>query len=218
MPLRSLGSNHALLAGVDLRLCVFVRGAFALEHGGGAVEGEAGAALDLDVEDFADVAGVAFDEDDFVAGGTAHEAVGVGFAGAFAEDFDALADEAFAALAGLGVDEFEGFAVALFFDVVGELRGHGGGGGVAAGAVFEDEGVVEVDAADEVEGGGVVGVGLAGESADDVGGEGDVGARGADGFSEPDEFFVCVAAVHGAEDGVTAALQGEVDVGHQFGE
>src|SRR5581483_9259570 len=63
------------------------------EHRRVAVEREAGAAGDLHVEELADVAFAALEDDDFVRAGSAHEAVGVGFARAFAQNLDARADK-----------------------------------------------------------------------------------------------------------------------------
>jgi hypothetical protein len=50
---------------------------------------------------------------------------------------------------------------------------------VAARAILEDEGVVEADALDQRARGGVVFIGLAGETDDDVGGQRNVRAGGA---------------------------------------
>ncbi len=122
------------------------------------------------------------------------------------------ADEGGVAWRWRGVDDREQALVALFLHGFGELAVHLGGGGVAALRVAEDEGVVELEALDGVDGRLEVLLGLAGEADDDVGGDRDAGPRGFHFLADLDELLVRVGAVHRLEDAVGAALHREMDV------
>ena len=184
-----------------------------------SVEGVAFGFEDVDREEGSAEAVVgAFEDDDFILGAAAGEAGFGGFAIAFAEDFEGAADFGGEFGFGLGVDEFEEVLVAGFFDGFGELEGFReiGGGGAAAGAVAEDEGVVEVDGADDFFGGLVVGFGFSGEADDDIGGDREVGAGLAHALADVQKALRGVGPVHRFEDGGAAALQ--VDVRAELGE
>src|SRR4029453_13355373 len=64
----------------------------------------------------------------------------------------------------------------------------------------------------QVEGVAEVGLGLAGEADDDVGGEGEPGDGGARAAQDPEVAAAAVAAAHEPQDPVGAGLQREVDV------
>ena len=74
---------------------------------------------------------------------------------------------------GEAIDHSEKALVAFFFDGFVELAGHFGGGGVAAFRVAEDEGVVEFEMLDGVDGCLEIRFSLTGEADDDVGGDRD---------------------------------------------
>lgn len=77
--------------------------------------------------------------------------------------------------------------------------------------------LAEAGGGDEVQGLAPLGVGLAGEAGDDVGGEVDVGDAGAGLAGEVGELLGPAAARHAPQDAVGAALQGQVQVGHEAG-
>ena len=186
---------------------------------GAAKEGEAAALLDLDRDDFPDHAlRIAIEDDDFVVGRAAAEASGVGFGGTFAEDFLDGADERLVFLPGDAIDHVEQALVALLLDGFGQLAGHVRGGGVAAGGVAEDEGVVEADAFDGLEGGEEILFGFAREADDDVGGDGQARAGGLHALADFDEAGVFVGSAHFPQDAVRTALEREMDVGAELGQ
>ena len=75
---------------------------------------------------------------------------------------------------GFGFAQGAEFAGAAFDCCGGDLIGHRGGFSTGAGGVGENVEVGEGMALDEVESGGVIGFGFAGEAGDDVGAQGGV--------------------------------------------
>jgi len=134
------------------------------------------------------------------------------------EELDDLADEllaeAEAEFVGAGLE----LAEALLRDGSGdELFRPAGGGGLRARGEGEGVDVDEAGAVDDFEGVLEVRVGLAGERDDHVGGEGGTVEGAADAVDHAEEIVAGVLAVHAAEDGVGAGLEGEVKVGDDLG-
>jgi hypothetical protein len=93
-----------------------------------------------------------------------------------------------------------------------DLIGHGGGRRAGAGGVGEDVQVGEGQFCDETAGGFEFGGGFAGESGHDVGADGGGGQGGANLFNLFAIVPGTIFAVHAAEYGVTAGLQGDMRV------
>ena len=72
--------------------------------------------------------------------------------------------------------------------------------------------VGEGEAVDEVEGGGVIFGGFAGEAGDDVGADGGVGEMVVDEFDAAGVVLGAIPAMHGGEDAVGGGLQRHVEV------
>ena len=123
-----------------------------------------------------------------------------------------LPDQRLVLGAGDFVDDAEQVLVARLLHRFLDLARQLGGGRVAALRVAEDEGVIEADLAHQLAGGGVILLGLAGKADDDIGGDGDVRAGGADAADELEIFLRRVGAMHRLEDAVGAGLQREMDV------
>lgn len=177
--------------------------------------------VDVHVEDLADVAGgVAFEDDDLVGSCATHEAGFVGLAGAFAEDLDALADEFFILGEGVLIDQGEQVLIAGFFDLLGDLNGfiHLGGGCAPALGVAEDKGVLELQSIKQCAGFLVVRFGLARKTNDDIGGDGDARAHGADALDKVGELRCGVGAVHALEDFIATTLNRKMDVFGELGQ
>src|SRR5262245_2898048 len=85
-----------------------------------------------------------------------------------------------------------------------------------AGAIFKGEGAGKANAADEGQGVFEVGIGLAGEADNNVGGESDVGPRSADALHELGIVVSRVLAVHGGKDAVGARLKRKMQIGHEL--
>ncbi len=102
--------------------------------------------------------------------------------------------------------------IALAGDLHGNLIRHGGGGGTGARGVGEDVQISERQVCDEAAGGFEFGVGFAGESSHDVGSDGGGGHGSANLFDLLAIVPRSIFAVHAAEHGVTARLQGHVCV------
>ena len=83
------------------------------------------------------------------------------------------------------------------------------------GRIFEREGGGESDLAHERERRLEIGVGLAGEADDEVGGEGDVGARAAHALDDVEIVAPRVAAVHRGQDAVGARLHRQMQIGRE---
>jgi len=98
---------------------------------------------------------------------------------------------------GFGFTESAEFAGAALDGGGGNLVWKRGGFGAGAGGVGENVEVGEGEAVDEGEGGGVVGLGLAGEAGDDVGTDGGVGEAVVDELDAAGIVFGAVPAVHG---------------------
>jgi hypothetical protein len=139
-------------------------------------------------------------------------------AGAFAEDFDLGANERVEFRGGVAVDDFEQFLIPRLLQFLGDLLPHRGGGGVLAGRVAEDEGIVERDGLAEVAGLVEILVGLAGEADDDVGGDRHARTGLADALGEFLKFPGCVATAHDFQDAVRTALERKVDVLDELGQ
>src|ERR1700677_775597 len=162
--------------------------------------------------------GAAVEDDDFVAAGAAHQPGRVGPAGAFDHDLHRSAHAVAVTAASDGVDFVQHSGVALFFYVVWNLGGHGGGGGVFARGVFEEVGIVELRFADEGERFVEILVGLAGEAGDDIGGHADGGADVAQLADNLEVARAGVAAMHQLQDAVAAALHGQMRAFAQLGQ
>src|ERR1017187_9851555 len=85
-------------------------------------------------------------------------------------------------------------------------------GGIGPRRVFEAEEGIVLDLIQQVEGLLEIGIGLAGEADDDIGGEGITALRILDPLDAPHVFVAGVEAVHGGEHARGARLHGQVDV------
>ena len=103
-------------------------------------------------------------------------------------------------------------AGAAFDDGTGNLIGERGS--FCAGALGEGENVEvgEGETFDELERGGVVIFGFAGEAGNDVGADGGVGEAFVDEFDAAGVMFGAIPAVHSGEDAVGARLERHVEV------
>ena len=99
---------------------------------------------------------------------------------------------------------------------VDELLGHRRRGRARALGVLEGVGRGEAGRADHVEGGLEVLLGLARESHDEVGGDGDAGARRGEPAVALEVLLHRVGASHEPEDGVGAGLHRQVQIWHQL--
>lgn len=118
------------------------------------------------------------------------------------------AEIAFFILQGNGAHDFAAFA----FDFFGDLIGHGGGFGATAHGIFKGVNVAEPDFASKVATFLEIGVGLAGETYDDVGRDVEIRAEGLDSFAHLAELGGGVKTVHLPERVFATALQADVHV------
>ena len=114
---------------------------------------------------------------------------------------------------GLAGGEGAKFAGAALDDLAGELLREGGSARAGALGVRKDVQVGERARCDEVECGGVIGIGFAGEARDDVRADGGVREMLVDEFDAAGIVFGAIPAMHGGEDAVGSGLQGHVEVG-----
>src|SRR4051812_49032373 len=178
--------------------------------------------VDDDRQIVADLAGVAFEDDDSVAVGAASELeMGAGcgslffggFAGAFDQNLNLLADEGLI----VGFADFvlkgEEFVVAVAFDFVRDIVGKElGAFGAGAFAVFEDEAVFEAALADEVHRELELGVGLAAEADDEVTADSNTGHPLLRSNDHLAIVFDRVAALHPHQNIVRTALRWNVQI------
>ena len=194
----------------------FLRGSF--QDRRVAVEGEAGGSGDFHGKNLADVAGGAFEDNNLVRAGAARESLGIVAACALAEDFDFGAEERVEFSGDMAIHNLEQILVPRVFYFLRDLSLHRGCGGVLAGRISKDKGIVERDGFAEGAGFFVVLVGLAGEADDDIAGDRHAGTGGADALGEPLEFFGGITSTHDFEDAVRAALEREVDMLDELGQ
>src|SRR6186997_1209095 len=100
----------------------------------------------------------------------------------------------------------------LGFDLRGNLVGIVGGGGAFPWTEGEDVDLGEARFAADTLGGGVVGLGLAGEAYDHIGGEGGQVERFAHEAQAIQKQLASPAAAHAAQNRVRTALQADVQV------
>ena len=129
-----------------------------------------------------------------------------------------MAHEMAQLILGVVVDHREEVLVAPFSYLFGHLFPQSGCRSVFARRVAEDESIIEADFIDEGSGGGIVLLGFAGESYNDIGSHGYGGAVATKFVDEDAKFFCSVPTVHRLEDSVRAGLEREVDVLGHLGE
>lgn len=155
--------------------------------------------------------------DEFELAGIALNGAGPLGRGGIEQDFELLAHIRHVDVAGDVVLDFDEVGEATEFFFSRNLVFAVTGGSAGAGGVGEGEGGIEADVADGLAGAFELCLGFAGESDNDVGGEGDAG----DGFSDSGgDFFEALDGVdppHFAQNFVVSALDGQVDVLHDGG-
>ena len=95
---------------------------------------------------------------------------------------------------------------------LGHLVGEEAARSPGPGRVGEHEGRIEAGLFDHLQGPLELGLGLAGEADDDVGGDSQVGKRLAQPLHQVEELLAGIAALHAGQDLIVAGLQGKVDV------
>lgn len=159
-----------------------------------------------------------FKYDDAIATGAAFEPRQIFAAGALDEDLNDLTDERTAFLGAELVDEGEQLGVPFIDEGLGDLVRHAGGGSVLAFGVFENEGIIEPDLPREGESVLEVGIGFAGESDDDIGGDADARLGLAEVVDDLEKPLAGIAAVHQFEHSIAAALNGDMGAFAEFGQ
>ena len=129
------------------------------------------------------------------------------------EDAQGAADLRAAEGGGFGGGEGAKFAGAALDDVAGKMVCECGGAGAGAGGIGEDVEVGEGAGFDELQGGGVIGIGFAGEASDDIGADGGVRQAVVDEFDAAGVVFGAIPAMHGSEDAIRGGLQRHVEMG-----
>ena len=183
-----------------------------------AAQGEGEGFGDFEVDHLVDEVRAAGEVDDAVVGGAGLELVGVFFGNAFNQAALHGAEHGLVDAGGFGFDDFvESFEAAHFFGVRGVVR-QVGGRCAGAGAVNKHEAQIEGDVFNEFQGLLELALGFAGEADDKVAAQAQIGADGAQFADDGFVFQRGVAAFHGGEHAVAAALDGQVQVGNEFGQ
>ena len=173
---------------------------------------------DVHVDQLADELGRAGEVDHAVVGTAARQFAGILARRAF--DQYALARAHHAAgngqrtLLDHGLQALQPLHLLLVRGVVLQVGGRGAG----AGAVDERVGVVVGQILGQLQCLQEIGLGLAGKAHDEVGGESDAGAGGAQATHDGTVFQCRVAALHGGQDAVGARLHGQVYQRRQLGQ
>ena len=116
----------------------------------------------------------------------------------------------------LGVEQGLEALEALVHHFGGNLILHLGRRRSGPGRIFERESLGIVHRRDDPQRRLELGLGLAGEADDEVAGDGDVGARGADPVEDAQIGIGVVAAVHRLQHAVAARLHRQMQIGHQL--
>lgn len=161
-----------------------------------AVERGARSARDFDGKNLADVAGRSFENDDLVRAGAPGESLGVVATGTFAEDFHLRADERIEFRGDMAIYDLKQILVPRFLYLLRDLSLHRGGGGVLAGRISKDKGVIERDRLAQVAGFLEILIRLTREADNDIAGDRHAGTRGANTLGEFLEFLGGVASAH----------------------
>ena len=105
------------------------------------------------------------------------------------------------------------FAGATLDEMAGKMIGERSSAGAGTRRVGKDVEVGERAGFDELQGGGVVGIGFAGKAGDHVGADGGVGQVVVDKFDAASVMFGAIPAMHGGEDAIRGGLQRHVEMG-----